>query len=342
MKDHNFQSFSLFRDLTSEIGIFGNEIPFIKKIDKIFQQHDIKFRIDRRKTIFIGNFDNPKLIIGAHYDEVGFEISEIHEDGTLSFFCVGNVPLNNLIYQKVEIINNEQEKIMGFVNDKSLFTNSERKSIKDLEIHIGASSYEEVINKYKISVGNFGSFERRFEDGGDFIITNSLDNRISQFILLNLYLNLPPTISSQIGIFFYSSEENGCYSDDYLANNFKSDFLIIVDYCPANIHPKISDRFIDNYPLIGKGPVVFYAGDNYIISREMKDILETLEVQFQRGLFFNLISPESARFVRFYPFIDLTLLVPALGYHTNNYFVLKKDIDLTMKFLDSLTRKIIL
>lgn len=335
------EKFNLLKELTSEIGVTGGESSFIKKISDIFNSYKINFGIDNRNTIFIGNFKNPTIIIGSHYDEVGFEISKINNDGTLSFFPIGNIPLHHMIYQKVEIINSEGKKILGYVNDYSLFNLNRSKSITDLRIYIGASNEEEVIEKYKIKTGNIGSFKRDFEETEEFIITNSIDNRISLFISLYTYLNLPPQISSQIGIFFYSTEENGCYSEDYLANNFKSKFLIILDYCPADIEPRSSDKYVDEYPRLGLGPVVFWAGENYVLNEKIKKILEDLDLFFQKGLFFNLVSPESARFTRFHSFIDLTLLIPALGYHTSNYLILKKDMNLTINFLDKLIRKIV-
>lgn len=332
--------YNLLKELTSEIAIYGSEYLFKNKLAEILKKLNLDYQVDQRNTFLVGNFSKPKIILGAHYDEVGLEINKVNDNGSLSFFIIGNIPLYHLVFQKVEIINKNGEKILGYINNKSLFTKeSNQLSIEDLEIYIGAKNKEEVYQKFKIEEGCFGSFRRDYEEKENFIIAPAIDNRISLFVLLNTYLQLPQQIQKEVGLIFYSSEEFGCYSQDNLANNLKSDFIIIVDYCPANIEPRAKPTHIDNYPILGKGPVVFYGGDNYLLSESMKKILEGFD--YQKGLFFNLVSAESGRFVRYHPFLDLTILIPALGYHSTNYLVLKEDIEKTINFIKKLLEKII-
>ncbi len=329
--------FKILKELVNEIGIFGNEFYFVKKLSKILESLGLNYKIDSRNTIFIGNFETPKIILGCHYDEVGFEIVGINEDGSLNFFPVGNLLLNHLIYQKVEIVNEDGKKILGYVNNSNIFMKNKSLSIEDLSIYIGACNREEVYQKFKIKEGCFGSFKRDYEETEDFIIASAIDNRVSIFIIIQTYLSLPQNVKEKIGVFFYSSEEHGCYSEDYLANKFKADFIFILDYCPANIKSLKSEKYIDNYPILGKGPAVFYAGKNYLLSEKIKNLLKSFD--FQKSLFFNLVSAESGRFVRFHPYVDLTILLPTLGYHSSNYFLLKKDIEATIKFLSQLIDK---
>lgn len=121
-----------------------------------------------------------RLMISAHMDEVGFMISEIHDDGFLYFQPVGGIDPKILPGKRV-IIKNEKGSFCGVISSKSIHlkTMDERKKVppvSEMYIDIGADSAKDA-EKY-ISVGDVGTFDSKFVRFGNGLIkARAIDDR---------------------------------------------------------------------------------------------------------------------------------------------------------------------
>ena len=128
-----------------------------------------------------------KVMIAAHMDEIGFIVTHIDERGFVYFHTLGGFDPKTLTAQRVIIHGNQD--VLGVMGSKPihLMTPEDRKktpAIKDYFIDTGMSAQE---LKQKISVGDSITRERKLVEMGENLNCKSLDNRISVYILVEMF-----------------------------------------------------------------------------------------------------------------------------------------------------------
>ncbi len=126
------------------------------------------------------------FMLAGHYDEIGFQIVNVMEEGLLSFRAVGGIDPLTLPGIHVEILT-EKGKVPGVIGRKPIHlqTPDERKAlpeIKDMWIDIGAESAEEA--KEKVGIGDPVAFQSNFKLLGkkNRILSKGLDDKIGAFV----------------------------------------------------------------------------------------------------------------------------------------------------------------
>ena len=178
---------------------------------------EVKSLVDKIKMDNMGNIvaikkgkESKKVMIGAHMDEIGFIVTHIDDKGFIYFHTLGGFDPKTLTAQRV-IIHGTKD-IMGVMGSKPIhLMNTADKAkiptIKDYFIDTGRPNEE--LEKI-ISIGDTITRDRKLIEMGDCLNCKSLDNRVSVFILIEMFREMkkkPPydvygvfTVQEEIGI----------------------------------------------------------------------------------------------------------------------------------------------
>ena len=141
---------TLLKELTEASGIPGHETEVRGLIQNRFRQlgevsHDRLGSVICKKC---GEASEPKVMLAAHMDEIGFMVSHITKDGFIRFAALGGWWDHVLLAQRVAIKTTRGD-VIGTIGAKPphLLSDEERAKMvgkKDMYIDIGATSSEEV------------------------------------------------------------------------------------------------------------------------------------------------------------------------------------------------------
>ncbi|WDV46586.1 M42 family peptidase [Clostridiaceae bacterium M8S5] len=201
------------------------------------------------------------VMLDAHSDEVAFIVQSIKANGLIKFLPLGGWALYNISAQKVRIKNCDNKYITGIVSSKPPhFLSEEEKNtqikIQQLFIDVGASSREEVIEKFGIEVGAPIVPDVKFEYNyiNDTFIGKAFDNRIGCGCVIetikaladeDLNVNLIGAIAAQ--------EEVGTRGAVITSNTVKPDIAIVFEGTPADDGFKPDD---EAQSVLKKGPQI--------------------------------------------------------------------------------------
>ena len=178
---------------------------------------EIKPLVDETRIDNMGNVvaikkgkQRKKVMIAAHMDEIGFMVTHIDDNGFVYFHTLGGFDPKTLTAQRVII--HGKKNVIGVMGSKpihlmSVADRAKVPTIKDYFIDTGRPKKE--LDKL-ISVGDTITRERKMIEMGDCLNCKSLDNRISVFILIEMFREMkkkPPydvcgvfTVQEEIGI----------------------------------------------------------------------------------------------------------------------------------------------
>ena len=187
--------------------------------------------VDEIKTDNMGNViaikkgkQSKKVMIGAHMDEIGFIVTHIDENGFVFFHTLGGFDPKTLTAQRVII--HGKEDVMGVMGSKPihLMSAADRAkvpTIKDYFIDTGRCKSE--LEKI-ISVGDPVTRERELIEMGDCINCKSLDNRVSVFILIEMFREMKKKPTYDVYGVFTVQEEIGIRGANVSAMDINPDF----------------------------------------------------------------------------------------------------------------------
>ena len=154
--------------------------------------------------------ENKRVMIAAHMDEIGFIVTHIDDKGFIYFHTLGGFDPKTLTAQRVVI--HGKKDVIGVMGSKpihlmSVADRAKVPTIKDYFIDTGRTKKE--LDKL-VSVGDTITRERKMVEMGDCLNCKSLDNRVSVYVLIEMFKemkNKPPydvygvfTVQEEIGI----------------------------------------------------------------------------------------------------------------------------------------------
>ena len=237
----------------------------------VYREYLAKFA-DTVETDVLGNTVarlNPKakftVMMAGHYDEIGFQVVNILDEGLLSFRAVGGVDPLTLPGSQVEILT-EQGRIPGVIGRKPIHlqTPEERKAvpeIKDMWIDIGAESKEDA--RAKVHVGDPIAFRSNFKMlSKNRILSKGLDDKIGAFVVAEAFRILKAK-KVKIGVACAGTvqEELGCRGAQTSAFGINPQVGIAVDVGFATEVPGISANQYGEL-IMGKGTGLSRNADN--------------------------------------------------------------------------------
>lgn len=258
----------LLRELCMTDGISGDEGAvrdlIISKIKGVCE-----YRVDNLGNLicFKKGKKKPrkKLMICAHMDEVGFMVTYIRSDGTLSFGNVGGVDPSVVIGRQVRVGKNRLNGVVGSTAVHNLSSEQREKAPKtdSLYIDIGAESKEEA-EKY-VSLGDCVYFDSEFTElGGSRIKAKALDDRAGCAMMIQLLHEKPEYDTYFV---FNVQEEIGLRGSTVSAFSVAPDFAIVLEATTAaDIDGVSGDKRVC---VLGNGPVVSFMDRSTIYDKEL-------------------------------------------------------------------------
>ena len=240
-------------------------------------------------TIASLNADAPmRVLIDAHYDEIGFQIVYISEEGLLYFRNNGGIDKLNVPSSEVDILS-ANGIVPGVIGKKPihLLTAEERNKaleLKDMWIDIGASSREEA--EKLVSVGdpvvmraNFRMLnENRF-------ISKGTDDKIGAFIVAEVMRRLAGR-KLNVAVFGVGTVQEEVGLRGATASAFAIDPAVgfAIDVGFATDLPDIPKKQYGDITL-GKGPALSRSCDNNIVlGKILRDTAKAKNIPYQESV----------------------------------------------------------
>ncbi|MFC7339013.1 M42 family metallopeptidase [Haloferula chungangensis] len=187
--------------------------------------------------------EGPRVLIAGHMDEVGFMVQNITPEGFLRFVPLGGWWEHNLLAQRVEVRTKNGDKIVGVVASMPphFLTPAQRVqviTIDQLFIDVGASSRDEVINDFGISIGDpvapVSAFTSMAKE--DYYMAKAFDNRVGMAGAIHTGL-LAGDTDNRLILGGTVQEEVGLRGAKCAANFIKPDAVVVLEGPPADDTP---------------------------------------------------------------------------------------------------------
>ena len=211
-------------------------------------------------------YQAPIIMITAHADEVGFQVTHIDKNGFVFFRAVASPDAQTIPGSEVVALT-KTGKLFGVIGKKSphVLESKERDkalNIYDLWIDFGFDSEEEAVQH--IECGDYIALfsTPKITCNRKRITSKALDNKISVFILAEVIKNLSKkNLPLNIVGVATAQEELGCRGSIVAANRIKPDVAFIIDVGIATDIPNMSKQKYGTFEL-GKGVGLIRNADN--------------------------------------------------------------------------------
>ncbi|MGC9772062.1 M42 family metallopeptidase [Fervidobacterium islandicum] len=327
------------KDLTELAGPSGNEDNVREYIkEKISSKVDevITDRMGNLIALKKGKGSGKKILLDAHMDEVGFLITNINEDGTLSFAPVGGVDTRVVIGKKVKV----GKDVIGIIGYKAIHLQRDgylsTPKYSELKIDIGAKSKAEAEKLVKI--GDYVSFVTSYEERGDYIIAKALDDRCGCSVLMDL---IEEGIETDHDVYFAFTvqEETGLRGPAIIAEQFKVDIAIAVETTTSGDDPELERQLWSTH--LGDGPAITFMHSGYVVNQTIfEKLVETAKqnnIPFQYKM--RTVGGTNARRYALTGIPAGVVSVPARYIHSPVSIINKKDYEHTLALLREFLRR---
>ncbi len=248
-------------------GASGDESDVTEEIIKLLPKN-AKYKIDPLGNLIVEkkgkNRPKSKLMLDAHIDEVGFIVTNINEDGSLSFSAVGGI-LPAVVFGRQLVFKNGVHGAVAGVPLHLLKGDAkdEQPKISDLRIDIGAKDKEEA--EKSVTVGDCAYFTgEQFDFGDGFMAGKALDDRVGCAIMLEL---MKKDLPYDCTFSFSVQEEIGTRGATVSAYSINPDIAIVLETTTAcDISGVKGEKRVCE---LGKGPVVSYMDKRTVYNREL-------------------------------------------------------------------------
>lgn len=243
--------------------------------EKILEMLDGSF--DGYKRDKLGNLivwkkgkSGKKILLDAHMDEIGVVVTNIDENGFLRIEGVGGVNPYTLIGSRIKFSN-----VIGVIGVEGESPKDSQKNIRGLDfdvmfVDIGAKNRDDALSKIKI--GSFGTYDSKFQDLGDRLVSKAMDDRIGCSVMVQLLKELEQPLNDLYFVFAVQ-EELGLVGARVAAYDIEPDVAIAIDVTAHGDTPKAIKRI----PMkLGAGPALKVMDSYSISDRKILEILEDL------------------------------------------------------------------
>jgi endoglucanase len=183
----------------------------------------------------------PTLAIVGHIDEIGVAITNIEENGLLSFTTIGGIAAETLHGQRLVLLT-RAGRIPAAVSRKRIQPDQTRErprlELSDLHIDIGAKSREEA--ESLVRVGDAGVWPGpTVELPNNRLLSKSLDNRLGAYMALESARRIAEAGKAQVDVVAVAAvqEEIGLYGARAAAFGLDPLVAIAIDVTPATDYP---------------------------------------------------------------------------------------------------------
>jgi putative aminopeptidase FrvX len=269
----------------------GMEVAGQRKWMEYMTNYVDEFQVDAYGSVV--GIINPKapykVVLEAHADEIGWNVSYISDDGFITVNRNGGSDHMCAPSKIVNIHTIEGEIVEGVFGYTAIHmrdrSDEKTPKVEDLFIDVGASSKEEVLAK-GIDIGCKITYpDAPMMMGDDKLVGRALDNRIGGFMISQVARLLRENQDElDFGVYFANAvqEEVGLRGAEMLVESIKPNVAIVTDVCHDTSTPGI-DKKKHGDTKIGAGPVIAYAPSIQNSLREsIIKVANMNEIDFQK------------------------------------------------------------
>lgn len=226
-----------------------------------------------------------KILIDAHIDEIGMQITYIHEDGFIYFRKVGGIDPTIIPGTEVVILGGKGD-VAGIIGKKPIHIQRAEDyrtplRLDDLCIDIGADSKNKA--KELVSVGDYITIKPNMQMLNEHkIVSKALDDKIGVFVVAEVMKQLSKE-NLNIGVYGVASsqEEVGSKGIKIQVNKIKPQYSICIDVGFASDVYNMKTKDISRF-LLGGGVGINHSTDtNIAFTRRIKEIAIKDNIPFQ-------------------------------------------------------------
>lgn len=225
-----------------------------------------------------------RVMVAAHMDEIGFIVTHIDDDGFIRFHTLGGFDPKTLTAQRVII--HGKEDVIGVMGCKPihLMKAEERSKAMPIEEYFIDTGRKKEEVEELISVGDSITRERALIEMGECVNSKSLDNRVSVYILLEVFKALQgKEIPYDLYGVFTVQEEVGLRGAISAAHHINPDFGFGLDVTIAFDVPGSQSH--ESVTQLGKGTAIKVMDGmticDYRMVRYLKEVADRHSIQWQ-------------------------------------------------------------
>lgn len=325
------QTRDILKDLCASVSVSGYEYLSAKTLVGKYEGYFDKSYVDKfGNCVFVmksGSENAPKLLIDAHFDEVGMLVSSIEDGGFLHVSGVGG--LDTRIFPAAEVTVYGKKEVYGVVASTPPHLQTEKTSkstpkIDDIIIDTGYTKEE--LSKL-IRVGDPVRLKGDFKEiANGYVLSRTLDDKACVCAALISLLNADrKKLAYDVYLAISAQEETGRCGASFVATDIKPDLAVIIDVNFArcgNISEFESIKCGD-----GAGIDISALTDRYLTKKIMKIASEN-NIAYQ-----TICEPDSTGTNNELVMISGTgvrtavMSIPLMAMHTTSEAVCIKDIE---------------
>ncbi len=291
MSDFNFD---LLKQLCETPGISSREGQMRKLVAQSLRPLADSLEADAMGNLIAvkkGADGGPKIMIAAHLDEIGFMVKYIDDKGFLRLLPVGGWDPRVMVAQRVIVHGFGGQTLRGAlmpaakpIHLLSAEDANKPPKIDEFFVDLGLSG-EQV--KAQVEPGDMVTMDRTCERVGEMVVSKSLDNRLSVFVMIEALRRLQNTpIQATLLAVATTQEEVGLRGAITAAYALQPDIGIALDVTLANDFPGPSEA--EQVTQLGSGAAIKIADSSLLchpkLARHFRDVAEAKKIPYQLEL----------------------------------------------------------
>ncbi len=228
----------------------------------------------------------PKVMIAAHMDEIGFMVKFIDDRGFIRVHPVGGWDPRTMVAQRVYVHCHSGESLLGALMPaaKPIHVLTEEEKKKPLQIEEFFVDVGLPVEKVKkmVEAGDMVTMARTTERVGDTVVSKTLDNRVSVFVMIEALRKVGKHKCDILAV-ATTQEEVGLRGAITAAYALEPDIGIALDITLANDFPGPSDY--EHITKLGEGVAIKLMDSSLIchpkLVRHFRDLAEKHKIKHQ-------------------------------------------------------------
>lgn len=344
-------SAKLLQELTNANGVSGYESEIRAIMKRELKSLTDKVETDKLGSVLAtkkGTADNPRVMVAAHMDEIGFMVKEFTKEGYIKFLPLGGWWGHVALGQRMRIMTNKGP-VIGVIGSTPphLLTADERKKvidIKDMFIDVGVREGFNPKEKLGIRLGDPIIPDSEFTElsSKDMYLAKAFDNRMACGVVIETLKQLekakhPNTVLGAATV----QEEVGLRGAQTVAHLGEPDVAIIVD---TGIGKDIPPDGFKKEEKLGAGPCILLYDAGMIPNIKLRDLVtdmaKTKKIPFHMS-YMERGATDGGRIHLNRLGVPTVVIGPAVRYiHSHNSIMYRKDYDNTIKLVAEVIKKL--
>jgi putative aminopeptidase FrvX len=343
----------LLEELTNAHGAPGFEGPVRNILRREWQGLLADLRTDGLGNLLgtlRGGSEEPRVLLMAHMDEVGFLVRHIDDNGFVYFNGVGGYFDQSVLTQRMAILTSKGT-VVGYTGMKSghILRPAERTQMVPIEnmfIDIGARSRQEAMETFGVRPGLPIVYHTQFEilNGSTRYLAKAWDDRVGLAVITEALKQLKAsTHPNNLQVAATVQEEIGLRGAEVVQASAKPDIVINLEIGIASDFPLMTSPTLSQEAL-GKGPSVFVFDNSMIPNNNFVEWIiktareGTIPLQFESVSGYGEDGAALQKSATGIPAVNIG--VPTRYGHSQSGVIDRADFDNTVKLIVAMVQRL--